>query len=121
MVPRLTKGAADRQNWQKFIEIVKNRYQNDDLAEFKPNYIEFKAGEHPVLPLEGHKFLRFSSKISGSHAEEVNDYIHTVTRIAKVHFGSRARYWNEAGDNWGFYSWQEVLDSVESYEQVCCS
>jgi len=70
MIPRLSKGAVDKQNWQSFIKVIKERYQNDDLVEIKPNYIEFKAGEHPLLPFEGHKFLRFSS---GSHAKGVRN------------------------------------------------
>jgi hypothetical protein len=119
MVPRLSKGAVDRQNWQSFIKIIKEHYQNDDIVEVKPNYIVFKAGEHPLLPFEGHKFLRFSSKISGSHAKGVEEYIDTVTRVAKVNFGSRVRYWNEAADERGFYNWQDVHDSFKSYEQVC--
>ena len=118
MVPRLSKGAVDRENWQSFIKAIKERYQNDDLVEIKPNYLEFKAGEHPLLPLEGHKFLRFSSKISGSHAKGVEKYIDTVTRVAQLSFGSRVRYWNQAGNEWGFYNWEEVLASIESYEQV---
>jgi hypothetical protein len=109
MVPRLSKGAVDRQNWQSFIKTIKEHYQNDDLVEVKPNYIVFKAGEHPLLPFEGHKFLRFSSKISGSHAKGVEEYIDTVTQVAKVHFGSRVRAWNEAADEVGVYNWQEVL------------
>jgi hypothetical protein len=119
MVPRLSKGAVDRQNWQSFIKIIKEHYQNDDIVEVKPNYIVFKAGEHPLLPFEGHKFLRFSSKISGSHAKGVEEYIDTVTRVAKVNFGSRVRYWNEDADERGFYNWQDVHDSFKSYEQVC--
>lgn len=73
-----------------------------------------------VLPLEGHKFWRFSSKISGSHAEEVGEYMDTTTRVARISFGSRVRYWNEAADERGFYNWQEVHTSIESYEQVYC-
>ena len=119
MVPRLSQGAVDKQNWQSFIKVIKEHYQNDDLVEIKPNYLQFKAGEHPLLPFEGHKFLRFSSKISGSHAKGVEEYIDTVTRVAKVRFGSRVRCWNEAADVWGFYSWPEVNASIESYEQVC--
>lgn len=118
MVPRLSKGAVDRQSWQSFIKVIKKRYQDDDLVEIKPNYLEFKAGEHPLLPFEGHKFLRFSSKISGSHAKGVEEYIDTVTRVAQLSFGSRVRYWNEAVNEWGFYNWEEVLASIKSYEQV---
>jgi hypothetical protein len=36
MVPPLSKGAVDRQNWQSFIKIIKEHYQNDDLVEVKP-------------------------------------------------------------------------------------
>lgn len=121
MVPRLSKGAVDRQNWHSFIKFIKERYRDDDKVEVKPNYIQFKAGEHPLLPFEGHKFLRFSSKISGSHAEGVEEYIETVALVAKLNFGSRVQYWTEARDQSGFYNWQEVNDSVKSYEQVRCS
>lgn len=118
MVPRLSKGVVDRHNWQSFIKTIRERYQNDDLVEVKPNYIVFKAGEHLLLPFEGHKFLRFSSKVSGSHAKGVEEYIDTVTRVAQANFGSRVRYWNRKG---GFYNWQEVNESFNSYEQVCCA
>lgn len=119
LVSCVSKGAVDKQNWLSFINVIKERYQDDDLVEIKPNYLKFKAGEHPLLPFEGHKFMRFSSKISGSHAKGVEKYINTVTRVAKVCFGSRVQYWNEAADEWGFYNWQEVHNSIESYEQVC--
>ena len=117
MVPRLSTGAVDTENWQSFIKIIKNHYQDDDLVEVKPNYIVFKAGEHPRLPFEGHKFLRFSSKILGG----VKKYMDTVTQVAKLKFGSRVRYWTEgAGDGMGgFYNWQEVYDAFKSYAQVC--
>lgn len=121
MVPRLSKGAVDKRNWQSFIRIIKEHYQSDELVEIKPNYLKFKAGEHPLLPFEGHKFLRFSSKTSGSHAKGVKKYVDTVTRVAQVNFGSRVRCWNEAAEEPGFYNWQEVYTSIESYEQVCCN
>jgi len=119
MVPRLSQGAVDHQNWQSFIETIKQRYQDDDLVEVRSNYIEFKAGEHPQLPFEGHKFQRFSSKTSGSHAEGVEEYIDTVTQVAKAWFGSRIKYWNKGFEAWGFYTWPEVLDCIEIYEKVC--
>ena len=49
-VPCLSKGGVDKQNWQSFIEVIKERYQNDDLVDIKPNYLQFRAGEHPMLP-----------------------------------------------------------------------
>ena len=82
----------DKQNWQWFIELIKARYQHDSLVETKPNYLEFNAGEHPRLPFEGHEFLRFSSKVSGSHAKGVEKYLDTVTEIAQANFGSRIKY-----------------------------
>lgn len=118
MVPRLSKGAVDKQNWESFIEVVTICYANDCLVEVKPNYLEFKAGEHPRLPYEGHKFLRFSSKISGSHAEGVDRYIYTITRMAQAKFGSRVHPWNNVTDVYSFYDWQEVNDSLKSYEQL---
>ena len=66
MVPRLSKGVMNRQNWQSSIKIIKERYQIHDLVEVKSNYIVFKAGEHPLLRFGGHKFLCFISKVSGS-------------------------------------------------------
>ncbi|KAH7398528.1 hypothetical protein BKA66DRAFT_592555 [Pyrenochaeta sp. MPI-SDFR-AT-0127] len=120
MVPRLSKGIVDRHNWDRFISFIKNHYENDDQVEAKPNYILFKAGEYPKLPFEGHKFLRFSSNVSGSNARTTNveSYVDTVTRIAQVHFGSRARYWNDSFDQYGEYNWNEVSESIRSYEQA---
>jgi hypothetical protein len=54
MVPPLSNEAIDRENWQSFIKIIKERYQNDNLVEVKPKYIVFKAGEHPLLPFDDH-------------------------------------------------------------------
>lgn len=106
MVPQLTDGALDRDKWAKFIDFIKKLYRDDDRVETKPNYVLFKAGEHPMLPLEGHKFLRFSSKISGSIAKEtrVEDYISQVTLLAKLHFGSQIHDWDEACDEFGHYN-----------------
>ena len=118
IIPRLSKGPVDKQIWRSFIKVIKERYQTDNLVEIRPNYLKFKAGEHPLLPFENHKFLRFSSKISGSHAKGVKKYIDTVIRVTQVSFDSRVRYWNEAADELGFYNWQEVHTSVESYKQV---
>lgn len=120
MVPRLSKGIADRENWDRFIDFIKEHYKGDAKVEIKPNYIIFKAGEHPILPFEGHKFLRFSSKVSGltAAASGVESYISTVTRIARVRFGSCVQYWHEGADKFGYYDWNEVNDSFQPYEQV---
>ena len=120
MVPRLSKGIVDKHNWDKFINTIKSVYKDDDKVEIKPNYILFKAGEHPALPFEGHKFLRFSSKISGSNAAAtgVEAYIDMVQRMAETMFGSRVRCWNECFDQYGHYDWNEIHESIRSYEQV---
>jgi hypothetical protein len=118
MDPPLSKGVVDRHNWDNFIDFIKKHYKDDIQVEIKPNYINFKAGEHPKLPFEGHKFLRFSSKVSGSTAKGVERYIDTVTSVAQVHFGSRVKYWNESADQHGLYDWRKVHESIRSYEQV---
>ncbi|KUI66561.1 SET domain-containing protein 5 [Cytospora mali] len=119
MVPRLSRGIVDKQNWDRFITQIKEYHKDDAQVEIKPNYIVFKAGEHPMLPFEGHKFLRFSSKISGRNASEtrVESYINAITRVAKAHFGSRIQYWNECAGQDGYYDWKEVHESFRSYEQ----
>lgn len=121
MVPRLSRGTADTQNWDRFINVIKEHYKDDAQVETTPNCILFKAGEHPRLPFEGHKFLRFSSKISGRIATEsrAESYINTVTALAKANFGSRVKYWTELRDQFGHYDWDEVNKSLRSYDEVC--
>ena len=101
--------------------VLKERYENYDQVEIKPNYMLFKAGEHSKLPFEGYKLLRFSSKVSGNIARitGIEKYVDTVTLVAKLNFGSRVRYWNEACDQRGYYEWEDVNESFRSYEQVC--
>ena len=118
MVPRLSNEAVDTQKWLTFIQTIKVHFKDDELVSIKPNYIEFEAGEHPQLPFEGHKLLRFSSKVSGSHCQGVEDYIVTVTEIACDVFGSRIHRWHEGFDASAFYRWPEVNDSIKSYKQV---
>jgi hypothetical protein len=88
-VPPLTKSDTDKRDWNQFIDTVRTRYQDDERVEIKLHYIEFNAGEHPLLPFEGHKFLRFSSKITGAKVDAtgVEYYIRAVNRIAQDHFG----------------------------------
>lgn len=120
MVPRLSKGIVDQQNWLKFIDFIKRHYKDDAQVELKLAYLLFKAGEHPKLPNEGHKFLRFSSKVSGAFAAttKVEPYINMVTRVAQVYFGSHVRYWNEAACQKDHYNWEEVNEAIRSYEHV---
>ena len=115
MVPRLTSGAEDQHKWKQFIDLVKLFYEDDDLVVFKANYIEFEVGEHPILPFEGHKFLRFSSKLTRG----ADGYISGVTRLAQQLFGPRIERWHEGSDQFGHYDWAEVHKSIRSYNQVC--
>lgn len=103
MVPPLSEDMVERHNWDAFIENIKSCYGSDAKVELKPNYINFNAGDNPKLPFEGHKFLRFSSQISGTAVEvkKIKSYIETVTIAASLRFGSRVRFWNECTDQWG--------------------
>ena len=78
--------------------------------------IVFKQGEHPRLELDGHRFRRFSAKISGSHHGNVETYLDEIRIIAKRHFGTRVRPWNEmyypSMDNM-IYGWAEVYTAQE--------
>ncbi|RVD88571.1 uncharacterized protein DFL_002751 [Arthrobotrys flagrans] len=118
MVPRLSRSAKDQAAWTAFISKVRERYASDPDVEFKENYIVWKKGEHPMLPYAGHKFLRFSAKISGSHHGGIGEDIFTVSGIARSIFGGRrARCWYEGVINNYFYGWAEVLESWDSYDQ----
>jgi len=65
MVPRLTKSERDKGRWLAFISEIKEIYDNDPVFQVQPRVISFQVGEHPQLPFEGHKFLRFSSRSAG--------------------------------------------------------
>lgn len=121
MVPRLSQGIQDRMKWQQFLNGVKQFYADDERVNVGPRVIYSKAGEWPSLPLEGHKFLRFSSKITGRIAAEtgVESYIKNVMAMAIASFGGQIRLWNELSDEFGFYRWDFVHASVKSYELVC--
>ncbi|KAG5982535.1 hypothetical protein E4U55_001755 [Claviceps digitariae] len=115
MVPRLSTGYFDKFLWSGFLDYIKEEYKDDPLVEFNPNHILFKVGDHPILPVEGHKFLRFSSKVSGDTAAEV--YVCKVSIIAKLAFGSRVSFELSRRERFGFYDRDEVQESVRSYEQ----
>lgn len=121
MVPRLSQGIEDRMKWEQFLNVVKQFYAGDERVEVGPRVIYFKAGEGPSLPIEGHKFLRFSSKITGRIAAEtgVENYIRKVTALAMASFGCRIRRWDELRDEFGFYRWDFVNASFKSYKLVC--
>lgn len=80
MVPRLGRSAEDIRKWKQFLETIQQLYKHDAKVKFGSHYIEFLAGEHPKLPIDGQKFLRYSAKVTGSIAREtgVEKYIQTV-------------------------------------------
>jgi hypothetical protein len=79
MVPRLSEDSFDQQTWKSFIDFIKELYKNDKLVEVQPTIICFRIDEGASLPIEGHKCLRFSSKISGIHSLGVQNYLDKVT------------------------------------------
>ncbi|KAI0447430.1 hypothetical protein F4803DRAFT_499645 [Xylaria telfairii] len=117
MVPRLSQGNEDRRKWERFLEGLKQYYADDERVEFGPRVVQFKAGEWPSLPVEGHKFLRFSSRITGATAANtgVDKYLREVRAFAKAVFGGRIRPWNELSDVGGFYRWDFVHATSKLY------
>lgn len=117
MVPPLGNNSMDHQKWLRFIAAIKETYEHDEQVRIEVNVIHFHAGEHPLLPFEGHKFRRFSSKISGA-CRGVYDYLETVSSIARQYFGAQVVWWDESSDQYGFYDWREVHNSIKSYDEV---
>ncbi|KAK2609220.1 hypothetical protein QQS21_002302 [Conoideocrella luteorostrata] len=119
MVPRLTTTLVDRRNWDEFITQVQDHYKDDAQVELISNYILFKVGEYPRLPLEGHKFLRFSSRFPArtESTTSMESYINTVSGIAKLTFGGRICHWTKLGKLNGYYDWGVVWESLKSYKQ----
>lgn len=52
----------------------------------------------PFNPDHCSYFLRFSAKVSGSHAGPVEQYIREVDGIARKHLGRRVRFWHDSLD-----------------------
>lgn len=121
IVPRLSRDGKDKQDWEKFLNIVQEVYEDDPRVEVKANWIEFNVGEYALLPLEGHRFLRFSANIADSTANSTGTgkYIAIVGRIAKMVFGPRIHDWHEVSDGFGYYGWDIVNDNAtEMYREV---
>jgi len=115
MVPRLTESDSDKNRWLAFIDEVKEVYNEEAVVQVQTCVVTFKVGEHPQLPLEGHKFLRFSSKVSEPRTEAAEPYIRRVYRIAREIFGQRVQFWHELYDNYGHYEWDAVNESIDCY------
>jgi hypothetical protein len=100
----------------------------DSDSDFPTNScVSFTVGEWPKIPANPkrcHRFLRFSSKVSGRQGH-VEPYIGGVYRIAKEYFGVRVRWWHELYDMgedsrkcWGYYDWAEVHEADEELKQL---
>jgi len=79
--------------------------------------IVFTVGEHPWLPgpTKGHRFRRFSAKVSGSLCGNAKHYLPTIEEICERHFGcpSRIRHRSEygyEGEPKAFYTWDQVYE-----------
>lgn len=115
MVPPLSASDLDQTAWEIFIEEIRLEFRYDHCVVDRKNYIEFEVGEHPMLPYHGHKCLRFSSKITGTRGSAAEPYLDAVKAIARKHFGSRVRYWNELFDVYGHHDWRSVNASLRTY------
>jgi hypothetical protein len=128
IVPRLTTSAFDRGRWRSFIEAVKRHYRladEKDLLTMTTQTIEFQIGDkqHLVLPIQGHKFLRFCSRLCpdesglgvGLDFEKIGEIRKTVAKIAVKHFHGRIICWNGSVGTKGNYSWEEVYETWRSY------
>ena len=72
MAPRLTESDSDRNRWLAFIDKLKEVYKEDPVFQVQSGVVKFQVGEHPRLPLEGQRFLRFSSRVSGATTAAAN-------------------------------------------------
>jgi hypothetical protein len=116
MVLPPSRGGTDLDLWEEFLEAVTSEYKHDDVIRYQSNdTIEFLVGEHPSLPQEGWKFLRFSSKATNG----AEPYIRAVSRMARERFGDRVRFWHELAESDGHYTWAEVSASLATYDEVC--
>ncbi|KAF9030955.1 hypothetical protein BDZ89DRAFT_1064279 [Hymenopellis radicata] len=103
---------GDTALWDLFLKDVIDEYRRDPNVEVKENGdIQVKQSEHPILFHEGHKFRRFSSKVSGRLAGDVQSYLTRVCSIARDHFNDRVHWWSEygyEGEPRAIYDWNEV-------------
>lgn len=115
--------------WSRFITAVFTRYEGHkqsadaDLLILHTVFIESNVGEHPLLPYDGTKFRRFSSKVSGGLTQEAEPVIRQVFRLAKERFGDRVSFWHELAEDEEsphgvrgmVYGWAEAYESFKTY------
>lgn len=96
--------------WAAFIAEVKRRWRSDPMFQVTADRLVFKVGEHPTLFVDGTRFRRFSSKVTGrASSEGIDRYLRPVAELARMFFQDRVKWWSElteAADP--VYSWDEV-------------
>lgn len=118
MIPRLAKDrASDMERWACVIGDIEKEFKDDpnvNLYASRFPYgvcIEVLLGERPIIPYQGWKFMRFSSKVTGS-CGAVEPYIQRMRKLVAAQFGKRVKWWNEFGltEYDGIYDWGEIQD-----------
>jgi hypothetical protein len=100
---------SNRVVWAAFLITVQLEYGDHPELVWKEGEMVFEVGEHPSLPVDGTKFRRFSSKVTGRGGHEVEVIIKRVAAMAQRHFGNRVYYWSEYGDFPNTkYNWNDV-------------
>ncbi|KAL7580955.1 hypothetical protein ACA910_005771 [Epithemia clementina (nom. ined.)] len=108
--PPLDDKEDDHDSWSSFFSLVSTSFEDDpDVDISDDGDLVFKVAEHPSLPRQGHRFRRFSSKVTGRQGAAAEFYIQQVASMAKRRFGNRIYCWSEYGD-WPNmkYSWTDV-------------
>jgi hypothetical protein len=145
LVPRVSNSARDTQKWETFIDAVLKRYETDGRVRITGRYIKFYAGDGPMLPFDGQKFLRFGTKVWGFSTygdnerfhlspsgvpklpldkrapgvlTEAQSYINTVIDVATAVFGIRVKPWDVLSGTCGFYEADVADMSIEAYTKV---
>ena len=114
--PLQASSPSDTTRWDHFLNAIKLKYTTDPNVKVRDSGdVVITQGEWPELLKEGHKFRRFSSKISGSHAGEVERYLSEVYKIARTYFPGKVHWWSEfgyEGEPEPKYGWAEVYDAA---------
>ncbi|KAJ7123996.1 hypothetical protein C8R43DRAFT_1031521 [Mycena crocata] len=121
LFPPLENTENDNVKWAAFLEHVTSHYEKEGDPNFTVNdarNIVFTQGERPTLKRKGYQFRRFSAKISGRNAGNVEDYLSAVKKMATLYFGDRIHPWVDGGypDTDPIYGWDEVYAAAKLEE-----
>lgn len=97
LFPPLHNTSGDNHLCAEFLTAVHKRFKHDPVLHIdeKRNTL-FQQGEHPTLTRDGCHFRRFSAKITGSYAQNVEYYLSEARNIAISFFETaRVYFWNE--------------------------